>query len=105
MTLKSDSLAAQIYGSLQISERHRHRYEVNNQYRDDLERGGTVHRDAVDGVGDVRELHVLAHQLHRLAGQSWATLDHTLTVIRDALTEVIVHFAVYRTYITAAGAA
>jgi CTP synthase len=41
-TLKSDSLAAQIYGSLQISERHRHRYEVNNQYRDDLERGGLI---------------------------------------------------------------
>ena len=41
-TLKSDSLAAKVYGALQISERHRHRYEVNNQYRDDLERGGLV---------------------------------------------------------------
>jgi CTP synthase len=41
-TLKSDSLAAKVYGTLNISERHRHRYEVNNQYRDDLERGGLV---------------------------------------------------------------
>jgi CTP synthase len=41
-TLKSDSLAAKIYGAMQISERHRHRYEVNNQYRDDLEQGGLV---------------------------------------------------------------
>ncbi|MFZ1863200.1 MAG: CTP synthase [Polyangiales bacterium] len=41
-TLKSDSLAAQIYGTSQISERHRHRYEVSNRYRDELESGGLV---------------------------------------------------------------
>ncbi len=41
-SLKPDSLAARIYGTLQISERHRHRYEVNNRYRDELERGGLV---------------------------------------------------------------
>jgi len=32
-TLAADSLAARIYGSTQIEERHRHRYEVNNRYR------------------------------------------------------------------------
>ncbi|UCG87387.1 MAG: CTP synthase, partial [Gemmatimonadota bacterium] len=32
--LKPGSRAAQIYGTDQISERHRHRYEVNNAYRD-----------------------------------------------------------------------
>ncbi|MGD8317188.1 MAG: CTP synthase [Myxococcales bacterium] len=41
-TLKPDSLAAQIYGTSQISERHRHRYEVSNRYREELERGGLV---------------------------------------------------------------
>jgi CTP synthase len=41
-TLKPDSLAAQVYGASQISERHRHRYEVSNRYRDELERGGLV---------------------------------------------------------------
>ena len=41
-TLKPDSLAARIYGALQISERHRHRYEVANRYRDELEGGGLV---------------------------------------------------------------
>jgi len=41
-TVKPNSLAAQIYGTSQISERHRHRYEVNNAYREDLERGGLV---------------------------------------------------------------
>jgi CTP synthase len=40
--IKPGSLAAQIYGTSQISERHRHRYEVNNTYRDRLEEGGLV---------------------------------------------------------------
>jgi CTP synthase len=40
--IKSNSLAAHIYGTSQISERHRHRYEVNNEYREQLESGGLV---------------------------------------------------------------
>ncbi len=40
--LKPDSLAAKIYGASRISERHRHRYEVNNEYREALEQGGLV---------------------------------------------------------------
>jgi CTP synthase len=31
--LREDSLAYQLYGETTISERHRHRYEVNNEYR------------------------------------------------------------------------
>jgi (1->4)-alpha-D-glucan 1-alpha-D-glucosylmutase len=50
------------------------------------------------------ELHVLAHELHRLAQQSWRTRDFTLTGLREALGDVIACFPVYRTYITAAGA-
>ncbi len=50
------------------------------------------------------ELHVLAHELHRLAQQSWRTRDFTLTGLREALSDVIACFPVYRTYITAAGA-
>ena len=34
--------AAAAYGSLQISERHRHRYEVNNDYRDQLAAAGLI---------------------------------------------------------------
>jgi CTP synthase len=34
--LKQGSRAAQIYGADEVSERHRHRYEVNNAYRDVL---------------------------------------------------------------------
>ena len=32
--LRAGSRANQIYGATEISERHRHRYEVNNAYRD-----------------------------------------------------------------------
>jgi CTP synthase len=40
--LESDSLAHKAYGKLEISERHRHRYEVNNQYLDRLKSKGLV---------------------------------------------------------------
>ena len=35
-SLKGNSHVASIYGSTEISERHRHRYEVNVHYRDEL---------------------------------------------------------------------
>ena len=38
--LKRDSKAFQIYGKAQISERHRHRYEFNNDYLERFERAG-----------------------------------------------------------------
>jgi CTP synthase len=38
--LKPESKVAEIYGGLTISERHRHRYEVNITYRDQLEQAG-----------------------------------------------------------------
>ncbi|MBO9375770.1 CTP synthase [Sphingomonas histidinilytica] len=40
--LSGNSHAASIYGTTDISERHRHRYEVNVHYRESLERGGLV---------------------------------------------------------------
>ncbi|QCI92617.1 CTP synthase [Novosphingobium sp. EMRT-2] len=40
--LDGNSHVAQIYGSTTISERHRHRYEVNGAYRAPLEKGGLV---------------------------------------------------------------
>jgi len=38
--LVEGSLAAKLYGNRHVSERHRHRYEVNNAYRADLEAAG-----------------------------------------------------------------
>ena len=36
------SVVARAYGTTSVSERHRHRYEVNNDYRDRLEKAGLV---------------------------------------------------------------
>lgn len=49
--LKPNTLAAKIYGSNTIRERHRHRYEVNNHYLTQLEQAGLV----IGGVSAGRE--------------------------------------------------
>jgi CTP synthase len=36
------SIVASVYGSTDVNERHRHRYEVNNQYRDQIGQAGLV---------------------------------------------------------------
>lgn len=38
--LESDSKVATLYGTTEVVERHRHRYEVNNEFRDAIEQGG-----------------------------------------------------------------
>lgn len=40
--LKEDSLAYRAYGKKEISERHRHRYEFNNDFKEKLEQAGLV---------------------------------------------------------------
>lgn len=40
--LKEGTKAHKVYGSTTIEERHRHRYEVNNYYRDDLINAGMI---------------------------------------------------------------
>ncbi|SDT79935.1 CTP synthase [Actinoplanes derwentensis] len=40
--LKDGSIVAEVYGATEISERHRHRYEVNNDFRDKLSQAGLV---------------------------------------------------------------
>ncbi len=40
--LLANSVVANVYGKAQINERHRHRYEVNNKYRDKLTTTGLV---------------------------------------------------------------
>ena len=39
-TLRDGSRVADIYGTSQISERHRHRYEFNNRYKEEYEKHG-----------------------------------------------------------------
>ncbi|OAM44289.1 CTP synthase [Eikenella halliae] len=51
VALADGSLAAAIYGSTNIKERHRHRYEVNNRFVPALEKAGLV----ISGVSGGRE--------------------------------------------------
>ncbi|MFZ3395301.1 CTP synthase, partial [Rhodococcus sp. 7Tela_A2] len=41
-TLKKGSVVSKAYGSEHVSERHRHRFEVNNAYRDEIAKSGLV---------------------------------------------------------------
>jgi len=40
--LKQNSLLSKIYGKTEISERHRHRYEFNNNYKEKIEKAGMI---------------------------------------------------------------
>lgn len=51
-TLSSGTISHRAYGKKQISERHRHRYEFNNKYRDQFERLGLV----IAGINPKRKL-------------------------------------------------
>jgi CTP synthase len=41
-SLQAGSIVAELYGSTHVDERHRHRFEVNNSYRDQLSKAGLV---------------------------------------------------------------
>jgi len=62
-TLLPGSIVAGVYGSNEVSERHRHRYEVNNKYREQIAASGLVFsgmftdRDLVEFVELPREVH------------------------------------------------
>lgn len=70
--LKQGSIAEEVYGEALIQERHRHRYEVNNAYRDRLEEAGLVFsgtspdNELVEFVELPREVHpyYIATQAH-----------------------------------------
>lgn len=55
------SLAAQVYGKKQISERHRHRYEVNNHYRRSLEEKGMIFSGLNTDMGLVEMMELKNH--------------------------------------------
>ena len=61
--VKSGSLTASLYRKSRISERHRHRYEVNNNYRDRLEKVGL----AATGVSPDNNL----VEIMELRGHPW----------------------------------
>ncbi len=70
--LAEGSLAAEVYGAPRASERHRHRYEVNNRYRDQIAAAGlwfsglSPDRNLVEYVELPRDVHpyYIATQAH-----------------------------------------
>jgi CTP synthase len=69
VSLQEGSLAAKSYGATEIEERHRHRYEVNNNYRQKLSEAGLVFSGlSVDDLVEMVELpnhpFFLASQFH-----------------------------------------
>lgn len=62
-SLQAGSIVAEVYQSTEISERHRHRYEVNNEFRDQIAQAGLVfsgvfkERDLIEFVELPREVH------------------------------------------------
>jgi CTP synthase len=66
--LKSESLARKLYGHDLVSERHRHRYEVNNVYRSRLAEAGLVF-SGVNPELDLVEMIELENHPHFLACQ------------------------------------
>jgi CTP synthase len=61
--LKRDSLAYQIYGQTQISERHRHRYEFNNEYAPAFEKAG-LRPTGINPETGLVEIVELAREIH-----------------------------------------
>ena len=61
--LKEGTLAYKIYGSKMIAERHRHRYEFNEQYADMMEKAGLVlsGRNPQTGLVEIVELPQKVH--------------------------------------------
>ena len=51
-SIVKDTLASKLYKSDKILERHRHRYEFNNAYREELEKNGLI----VSGINEVNNL-------------------------------------------------
>ena len=59
--IKEGTLAHQIYGKTQISERHRHRYEYNNKYAAALEKAGLISSGINPDTGLVEIVEIKNH--------------------------------------------
>jgi CTP synthase len=59
--IKEDSLAYHVYNSNMISERHRHRYEFNNDYLEQYEKGGMIASGTNPKTGLVEIIELVDH--------------------------------------------
>ncbi|NBR65175.1 MAG: CTP synthase [Micrococcales bacterium] len=61
--LSEGSVIAQVYGKTTVHERHRHRYEVNNSFRDQISAAG-LHFSGTSPNGDLVEFVELPKEVH-----------------------------------------
>ncbi len=59
--IKEGTLAHKVYGTTQISERHRHRYELNNEYLEQLENNGMIASGINPETGLVEIIEIPSH--------------------------------------------
>ena len=60
-TIKTGTKTYSAYRSKKISERHRHRYEVNNRYKNRLEKAGMIISGVNDSLGVVESIEISDH--------------------------------------------
>ena len=60
-TIKTGTKTYAAYRSKKISERHRHRYEVNNRYKNRLEKAGMIISGVNDSLGVVETIEISDH--------------------------------------------
>jgi CTP synthase len=66
--LKPDTKAGAAYNKPEIDERHRHRFEFNNAYREEFEKGGMVF-SGVSPDGKLMEISELKDHPYMIASQ------------------------------------
>jgi len=59
--IKEGSLAEEIYGTTSVSERHRHRFEFNNEYLEDFEGNGMIASGVNPDTGLVEIMEIPGH--------------------------------------------
>ena len=66
--LKKGSLAERLYGKTEINERHRHRFEYNNSYKEQMEKAGLI-CSGTSPDGELVEIVELPEHKYFIAGQ------------------------------------
>ena len=66
--IKEDSIAKNVYNNTRIDERHRHRFEFNNSYKEKLEKAGLV-CSGVSPDGNLVEIVELNNHPYFIAAQ------------------------------------
>ena len=66
--IKTGSLAEEVYGTSKIDERHRHRFEYNNEYKERLEEAGLI-CSGVSPDGNLVEIVEMKEHPYFIAGQ------------------------------------